>query len=69
MIKDKNTGGMENSDCEWVGPRRSSKNEIWKNLGFKKFPNEKTDYSKVYCKLCDISQNYGGTTINHFGLG
>ena len=62
VIKD--AEGSKDSGFEWVGPRRPSKSDVWKKWGFKRFPIKKIDYSKVYCKLCDVSQNYGGTASN-----
>ena len=56
--------GVGGRGCEWVGPRRPSKSEVWNSWGFKRFPYQTVDYTKVYCKLCDISQTYGGTTTN-----
>jgi len=62
VIKD--TEGLGGGGCEWVGPRRPSKSEVWNSWGFKRLPYQTVDYSKVYCKLCDICQNYVGTTTN-----
>ena len=49
---------------EWVKPKRPTKSEVWNQFGFKKFPNKKTNFNKVYCKLCGDCKNYAGTTTN-----
>merc|ERR1719481_2359356 len=60
----KDTEGLEGRGWEWIGPRRPSKSEVWDSWGFKRFPDQTIDYTKVYCKLCDICKKYLGTTTN-----
>ena len=55
---------LESQGFEWVGTRRPSRSDVWSKWGFKKFPNKKVEYDKVYCKLCGFCQKYNSTTTN-----
>ena len=54
----------ESQGFEWVSTRRPSRSEVWKKFGFKRFPNKKAEYCKVYCKLCGLCQKYNSSTNN-----
>ena len=65
VSRDKEIRGHKNdAGFKWVAPKRPTKSYVWNQFGFKKFPNKRIDYNKVYCKLCDECKNYLGTPTN-----
>lgn len=71
-VNEKNPKAIDNNNSVdiasdafvWVGPKRPTKNTVWKSWGFKRFSKNKVDYDKVYCKLCNHSVNYKGSSTN-----
>ena len=64
LVSSNNNVQPSSQTFAWVGPKRASKDSVWKHWGFKSYPNKPADYSKVFCKHCNHCINYKSSSTN-----